>query len=326
MDLIIEQEKKGRIEIFQQIPEGLQDFAIKHAFPNSIEGDFFKALWLAFPGIGFIAWYNRYWMKAPVILKGKGDRKVLELRIALKGLIRGTWDKIKIAALPVNHFQMGFVPNVSTRAIFDTAEFYEAFDIEFEVWWLESLGFKYKKLERFISNIHNKNQAELVELPHYCTTRMMDYVYDVLYNRYSEYGRGYKLEEAAKGILFEALEAVYIVDRPLPKISPAEREKLKLVKSLIEADCPLFRGIDKLREASELNESDLHYKFKQLFGCTPMDYYQEVRLMMARNLLRAGLTVVEVAYKIEYLSSTPFINAFRRRFGYTPKEFQYRNM
>ncbi len=150
----------------------MRKYVYEQSTPVGIAGDHFKALFQEFKGDGFCAWHNSYWMTRPVVLKAKGSESILELRIALRGMIRGTWDKIKIAALPVHHFQMGFTPHVLTRAIFDLTDVYETFDIHFELEYLESLGFNYKQLDQFINRIKRDNQAELSNSPHHCTPRM----------------------------------------------------------------------------------------------------------------------------------------------------------
>ncbi len=221
---------------------------------------------------------------------------------------------------------MNFTPHVLTRAVFDSAKEYETFDIHFEPSYLEKLGFDYKELEKFISSIYNHNMAELTNFPHHCTPRMIDYIHDIFNTHYSEPGKQRVLEDAVKSILFEALEAVSKDSNEKMQLRSYQVEQLHAVKALIEADCPLYRGNDKLMEAVGLNEYLFHVGFKQLFNTTPKDYYQDIRLMMARDLLRRGLPVNQVAHQLEYTSASPFIERFKAKFGYTPKEFQLRKL
>ena len=322
MNLIIEQEGKGPIEIFQAIPAELKKYLKEDATPVGIKGDQFKALFQEFKGLGFSAWHNSYWMTAPVILKAKGPEAVLELRIALRSMIRGTWDKMHVGALPKNHFQMGFAPYVLTRAIFDLSNEYETFDIHFELFYLESLGFTYKLLDQFINNIHKANQAELSSFPHHCTPRMMDHILGVLHNNYSPEGKQTYLKQAVEIILFEALEEVCRAESTLPKLNKVNTDKIYDIKALIEADCPEYRGNEALCQAAGINQFYLHIWFKELFNKTPKEHYLDIRFMQAKKLLSKGQTAASVAYELGYTTPAAFGAEFKKHFGYTPKEYQ----
>jgi len=327
MHLTIEQEGKGRVEIFHAIPDELKRFLVDTAQPVGIRGVQFNGLFQEFRVEGISAWYNRFWMEAPVILKAIGGMPVLELRIALRNVIRGDWDSITQAVLPVHHFQMGFAPYVITRAIFDPSLEYQTFDIHFELSYLEKLGLSYEALDRFIKQVQDKHPAELSPHPHHCTPRMIDHVYAIIRNSYSMANKPELLRSAVKMILMEALEEIsrsHSVE--LRGLKRADIDKLYEVKAIIEADCPRWYGTEKLWEATLLNEYSLHVGFKKLFGTSPHDYFLEIRFLKAKELLRQGESVVDVAHQLDYVAAQPFIKKFREKFGYTPKEFQLRGL
>lgn len=324
MILEIKQENKGQIEIFQSVPKDLENFLIHSATPVAIGGEQFKGLMQEFKGKGFSAWYTRYWIGAPTVLSARAEIPVLELRIALKNMIRGKWEKIENPELPAHHFQLGFVPYIVTRAIFDTISEYETFDIHFDLPFLTGIGIDYKTLDLFLNKVNKDQAAELVLHPNPCSPMMIDAVNNILYHSISPAGRAHFLRNNVINILIGALEEVGKEEIGKLPLSPSDIEALHHVKQLIEQYCPVYIGNDALvmKARPMLNAFKLSYGFKRLFGITPYDYYLERRLMLAKRLLLEGNTVTAVAYELEYESATTFIKAFKKRFDYTPKKFQ----
>jgi AraC-like DNA-binding protein len=324
MILEINQEGVGAIEVCQSIPMELQDFVISPAEPTAFCGENFKGLMQEFKGTGFSAWYSRYWMEAPVVLSARGDIPVLELRVSLKNVIRGTWEKIQNAELPLYHFQMGFVPHILTRAIFDAGKEYETFDIHFDLHFLKDIGIDYKTLDLFINKVYLDHPAELSQVHHPCSPLMLDAIHAILHNSYSMKGKAWLLRNNVTNILIGALEELGRGEMESLPLSPGDIEALHHVRDLIAAHCPVYLGNDilVLRARPTLNAFKLSYGFKRLFGITPYDYYLERRFMLAKRLLLEGNTVTSVANELEYESATTFIKAFKKRFDYTPKKFQ----
>jgi AraC-like DNA-binding protein len=323
MNLEITQEGKGEIEIFQYIPPDIKNFLIRSANPLAIRGEKFKALFQEFKGEGFSAWYSRYWMDSPVVLKARGGIPILELRITLRNIIRGKWEKIINPELPVYHFQMGFVPYVVTRAIFEGKE-YETFDIHFELSFLQEIGIDYKTLARFLNLVYKEKPAELSKYSHPCSNIMIEAVNGILYNSYSPAGKAHLLRNNVTNILIAALEEVGKEEIENLPLSPADIEALHHVRELIEEYCPVYLGNDELikKVKGVLNAFKLSFGFKRLFGVGPYEYYLERRFILAKDLLRKGNKVITVANELEYESDTAFIKAFRKRFRLTPKQFQ----
>lgn len=326
MDLEVEQEGIGPVEVFYAVPKELEKYVVPSAVPVGISGKNFEALMQEFRGDGFSAWYSVYCMKGDVVLKARGNIAVLELRIALRNMIRGTWEMQSVAELPECYFQLGFTPHVATRAVFGEGV-YETFDIQFTLSFLEKLGIDYRLLGLFIEKVIHNNPAELIPYPFRCTPRMKDCVYAVLRNHYTPAGKKRLLRNAVTAVLLEALEEVASRDRvTLPVLKQTEIDKLHIVKEVIETKCPLYPGSVKLCMAAGINEFLLNYGFKHLFNTKPYEYYQRLRFAKAKELLREGHTVVDVAHALEYAAASPFITKFREMFGYTPKEFQMRGL
>ncbi|GAA6619143.1 helix-turn-helix transcriptional regulator [Scytonema sp. NUACC26] len=69
-----------------------------------------------------------------------------------------------------------------------------------------------------------------------------------------------------------------------------------------------------------LNDRKLKQGFRSVFGTTVFGYLHNYRMELAHNLLIQGnMNITEVAQKVGYASLPSFSNAFRKKFGISPK-------
>lgn len=83
--------------------------------------------------------------------------------------------------------------------------------------------------------------------------------------------------------------------------------------------------VEALAEHAHLSPRHFNRKFKAVFGLTPADFVEELRLDEARWLLaNADGSMESVAGDIGYRSDDSFRRAFERRFGVGPNEYRRR--
>lgn len=324
MNLQIEQEGFGPVEIYYDVPEALKKFLIETARHVGMRGHQFNALMQEFKGDRFSVWHNLFWMKEPVVLTARGDQPILELRMAIRNTIQGSWENVATSALPECYFQLSYAPHIMTRAVFESPVHYQTFDIHFELAFLKEIGLDYHLMTKFIDNVQKNHPADLTPYPFRCTPRMRDCMNAILRNSYTSQGRRHLLRSAVIDILVEALEETMRTKEAFPRIKDTDREKLEEVKRIILEDGSIYRGNEKLAKATGLNEFMLSYGFKHEFKITPFEFFQQERFEKGKDLLRQGLPILTVAHMLEYISPSAFIAEFKARFGYTPKEFQMR--
>lgn len=81
--------------------------------------------------------------------------------------------------------------------------------------------------------------------------------------------------------------------------------------------------VESLSEQFGMSRVQLFRKTKALFGESPNDYIQQVRLKKASQLLiESELTVAEIAYQVGYSSPGYFSTAFKGRYGCSPSEWR----
>ncbi len=97
--------------------------------------------------------------------------------------------------------------------------------------------------------------------------------------------------------------------------------KLKMAKEILLHNFKQPPTIPELAKQVELNELQLKVGFKEIYGNTPYQFLLDYKLSLAKNMLtNQKWQVNEVADKVGYANVSHFIEAFKRRFGVTPKK------
>lgn len=99
-------------------------------------------------------------------------------------------------------------------------------------------------------------------------------------------------------------------------------ERIKQARNILIDNLTSPPGITELAKEIGMNEYNLKVGFKNVYGLPPFKYLQEHRLNLSKKLLGEGQKqVAEIADEIGYKSSSHFIEAFKKKFGNTPKKF-----
>ena len=78
-------------------------------------------------------------------------------------------------------------------------------------------------------------------------------------------------------------------------------------------------SIEQIAAASDMSLRQLERQFARLFGRTPQDFYRDLRLDRARNLIRlTNLSMSEIATACGFSSASYLARCHRRRFGRSP--------
>jgi AraC-like DNA-binding protein len=110
----------------------------------------------------------------------------------------------------------------------------------------------------------------------------------------------------------------HVADAARPSLLAGElRPVLEYMKLHLAA--PVL--LDTLSCVANLNKYQLIRRFKAAMGMTPAKYHMQLRLMEARNRLRRGVPVQDVAFELGFFDQSHFINAFRKVLGVSPLRF-----
>lgn len=89
-------------------------------------------------------------------------------------------------------------------------------------------------------------------------------------------------------------------------------------------DYPL--SLETLSEVSMLSKFHYLRTFKEAFGITPQQYWRNVRMMRAQDLLlTSDLTIRQVALNVGFVEPNSFIRSFHDSFQVSPQKFRQKN-
>jgi AraC-like DNA-binding protein len=130
----------------------------------------------------------------------------------------------------------------------------------------------------------------------------------------------------------KAHEMIYLLfdkllDRDRDKQSPVNKsdiDKLYLIRTEVLADLGRPPHLSELAVKSGMSETKMKYLFKQTFGDTIYNFYQNERMQEAGFLLKhAGYSVSEAGYRLGFSNLSHFSRLFEKHFGTTPKKYTF---
>ncbi len=105
-------------------------------------------------------------------------------------------------------------------------------------------------------------------------------------------------------------------------MSPAIEKKIRMVRRHIIAHLDTVPDPDHLAVVYELPRSTLKEGYKYMFGKSIHQFHADHKLESAMQMLESGeMLVKEIAFKIGYQNPSHFIAAFKKKYGYTPKQY-----
>jgi AraC-like DNA-binding protein len=111
---------------------------------------------------------------------------------------------------------------------------------------------------------------------------------------------------------------------PHQNINRADAERLLYVRSEILQDLSVSPILAELAQIGAMGETKLKQLFKQMFGSTIYNYYQQARIEEAALLLKQGkYSVAEVGYKLGLSNLSHFSRLFEKHYRLNPKRFSY---
>jgi len=85
-------------------------------------------------------------------------------------------------------------------------------------------------------------------------------------------------------------------------------------------------GIDKLADLCRMSLANFRRVFREIIGCSPLDFVHRTRITQARNLLRGtNLSMLEISERVGYMSVSGFNRHFAEENGVSPSEWRKSN-
>ena len=99
-------------------------------------------------------------------------------------------------------------------------------------------------------------------------------------------------------------------------------KKIRRAKDIVISRMTEPPTLNDLANEVEISLKKLKEGFKQVYGASVYVFLLDYKMQVSKRLLSSGnYNVNEVALKVGYSTATHFINAFKKKFGTTPKKY-----
>lgn len=178
-------------------------------------------------------------------------------------------------------------------------------------------------LDQYAEKVENR-QPLFLKRGYRITPKMMQVIDEVNHCHFT--GGLKKLFLQSKAIELLALQCEQIEQETLRgtapgKVTKTDEERIFYARDLLLTHAQNPLSLSELARKAGINEFKLKSGFKKVFDNTVFGYLSDYRLDQARQLVREGqLSFTEIADELGYSSLQHFSNAFRKKFGISPRE------
>ncbi|MGE8481270.1 MAG: helix-turn-helix domain-containing protein [Pseudomonas sp.] len=168
------------------------------------------------------------------------------------------------------------------------------------------LGFSQDSAFRRFSITHNRDLELFTGLRN---------VYEVLIDQQQDVLRKHS---AAVEFFTEVQQRLNPIDQPLRE----PNFKLERAADYIRDNCTHQLKLEDICEAAQLSPSYLIRAFKQHYGMTPHAFLVNRRIQFARDRLRSGRLIADVALEAGFADQAHFQRAFKQHLAATPGQYR----
>lgn len=134
---------------------------------------------------------------------------------------------------------------------------------------------------------------------------------------------GSALERQSKFVwAFANLVQRHADDRPVARAIGGEKSVVRLVREYLENHFAENVSLEELTTFSGLSSYHLIRVFRAETGLPPHAYLEQIRIHRARQLLRAGASIADVAFQTGFSDQSHFTRHFKKMTGVTPGQYR----
>lgn len=121
--------------------------------------------------------------------------------------------------------------------------------------------------------------------------------------------------------LLQFLEQYVLTPKGLVPNHSNHDHGLSRVRDLLHAHVEQALTLEELTKVCDMSGFALIRKFKQLYGQTPHAYHIDLRLNMAKDLLKQGVSLTDIAHQLGFSDQSHFQRQFKNRHATTPLNY-----
>lgn len=120
-------------------------------------------------------------------------------------------------------------------------------------------------------------------------------------------------------LLVEKLSQTVLTGKPV--LQTTDSKRLQVARDYLGSHSESTITLDQLAKEANLSKYHLCRQFTLLFNISPNKYLRQIRLHKARQLLRQGWPVLDVALSCGFSDQSHFGRQFKATFGITPNSY-----
>ena len=177
--------------------------------------------------------------------------------------------------------------------------------------------------EAFRTAIEDRNSCLIAPEHRRISIEMYQILTDIMHcNRKGTFKRIY-LEAKITELLLLQLEQFFSTKDSISTVSKRNEEKIHAVRDYIMANLSKNCTLTDLAHQVGTNEFTLKKGFKELFGTTVFNFWNDLKMEEAKKLLISGeLNVNEISDRMGYKNPRHFSTAFKRKYNIIPSKIR----
>jgi AraC-like DNA-binding protein len=260
--------------------------------------------------------YNYYNIQERCVLRFTGEASPLCILVVLKGNGHFLIDGIGNIYLEQGQFNILYTPNINSTAIFGQEGDILTFSLFLPLDVLHELAPMFP-LQEFIDECGSGLPVLQFGKPGWITAETIREISYMLNFREAPPFREYLFVLKAKQLLHLLLLQKFHTRRKV--IAEETLESIRKARHIIESGVGEVRTAEKIAGLAGISEHELKKYFKPVVGYPLSTFIVHARLNNARLLLQeTNLSIRQIAQMTGYSHEHNFVQAFKKRFDYTP--------
>jgi AraC-like DNA-binding protein len=307
------------------IPDSLARYKITGANAFHASGDKSTQLFQHLKGRRFDAWSVHFIADSndPILLEA--EKPLLAMRVAMKNNHHYHLHGMRDIRLPERGFNFTCSPRLREHLHVQKGQHYWYFEVHPPLKLLDELSGIFPFLEGFLQQAREGRTAILKEQHAVVTPKMLDIIYDILYNSFEGDLKKLYFETKVFELILMGLHTASHEDRSSsPVILTAyDIEKVHEAAGFLLTNLDNPGTIYHLAQKLKISESKLRRGFRLEYGATPFDFLLKARMERAKQLLlTTSMLMRDIAAETGYNKVSNFIAAFKKIYGRSPGTYR----